>query len=161
MKVQITRKTDGSSVLKCVRRDGTETWQKNTGKTASFFPLHDLTHFAVETELGIRDAFFGVVADGWSIDETGQRGVATRLPPAALFVETVVGTLDSERAGGVRWTAEEFNENIARHLAKGGTTPSRILTDADLARVRKRRAELFAAWHELPDGGTLELTFDP
>jgi len=159
MRVQITKKKDGDSVLKCIRDDGTETWQKNTGRTAAFFPLHDLTHYAVETELGIRDAFFGVVADGWSIDETGQRGVATRLPPAALYVESVVGTLDAERASMARWTADEFNENIARHWAKSGKTPPRRLTDDELARIRKRRAELFEAWHELPDGGTLDLEF--
>jgi len=159
VKVQITKRTDGGSVLKCIRSDGTETWQKNHGPTAAFFPLHDLTHYAVETELGISDAFFGLVAQGWSIEETGQRGVAARLPGDALFVENIVGTLDAERASSARWTAEEFNENIARHAAKGDRPVPRALTDAELARIRKRRAELFTLWRELPAGETLVLTF--
>ena len=46
--VRITKRTDGGAVLKCVRADGSETWQKQEGKQAAFFPLHDLTHFAVE-----------------------------------------------------------------------------------------------------------------
>jgi len=162
MKVQITKRKDGDTVLRCVRADGSVSWQKQTGQHARFFPLHDLTHFAVESELNVPTGFFGLVAMGWDIDETGQRGVATQMPVESLYVENVVGTLDSERASMTRWTAAEFNENIERHLAKGGRTPPpRQLTDDDLARIRKRRAELFEAWHELPEGETLDLDFTP
>ena len=159
MRILLMKRTDGSSVLKCIRADGSETWQKQQGTHAAFFPLHDLTHFAVETELGIRHAFFGVLADGWTIEETGQRGVAAKLPPDALFTEQVVGTLDAERASGTRWTAEEFNDALARNAKADGRPVPRLLSDDDLVRVRKRRAELFAEWHALPPGGTLELAF--
>jgi hypothetical protein len=157
--IQITKRTDGNTVLKCVRADGSETWQKQEGKNAAFFARHDLTHYVVESELGVRTAFFGLIADGWSIDETGQRGVAAKLPVDAVFVENVVGTLDSERASGSRWTADEFNENTARFAANGGRPVPRKLTDDELARIRKRRAELFAQWAELKSGDTMELTF--
>lgn len=146
-------------MLKCIRADGTETWQKQQGGHARFFPLHDLTHFAVETELGIGKGFFGVVASGWDIDATGQRGVAATLPADALFVEQVVGTLDTERASGTRWTAEEFNDSLALKARADGRAPPRVLTDEELLRVRKRRAELFSQWHDLAPGGTLELSF--
>jgi len=159
MRIQITKRADGATVLKCTRADGTETWQKQQGGHAAFFSRHDLTHYVVESELGIRNAFFGLIADGWTIDETGQRGVAAKLPPDAIFVENIVGTLDSERASGSRWTAEEFNENTARFAANGGRPVPRKLTDDELARIRKRRAELFAQWAELPAGEALELTF--
>ena len=56
MKIELSKRADGSSVLKLTRRDGTSDWQKQTGPQANFFPLHDLTHYAVETELGIRNA---------------------------------------------------------------------------------------------------------
>ena len=158
MRIVLTKKTDGTTILKCVRDDGTETWQKND-KHAAFFALHDLTHYAVETELGILAGFFGVVASGWEIDETGQRGVATTLPADALFTETVVGTLDAERASGTRWTAEEFNAALALKARTDGRPAPRVLTDEELARVRKRRAELFAEWHSLPPGNSLELRF--
>ena len=159
LRIQITKRTDGGAVLKCIRADGSETWQKQQGHQAAFFPLHDLTHFAVETELGIRDAFYGLIASGWSIEDTSARGVASRLPPDAIFVENVVGTLDTERASGSRWTADEFNENTERFAANGGRPVPRKLTDDELAQVRKRRAELFTQWRELPAGQTLVLTF--
>ena len=157
--VRITKRTDGGAVLKCVRADGSETWQKQEGQHAAFFPLHDLTHFAVESELGIRGAFYGLIADGWSIEETTGKGARGALPPDAIFVENVVGTLDTERASGSRWTAEEFNENTARFAANGGRPAPRRLTDDDLARIRKRRAELFEQWRDLPPGQTLELAY--
>lgn len=162
MKVTLDKRKDGSVVLKFTREDGTEEWQKQQGPTAAFFPLHDLTHFSVEMELGIRNAFFGLVASGWSIEDTTGKGKRGAIPHDAIFVESVVGTLDTERASGSRWTAEEFNENNARQAAKGGRPAPRTLTDDDLGRIRKRRAELFSAWQELAPGRTLELSFpDP
>jgi len=157
--VRITKRTDGGAVLKCVRADGTETWQKQEGTHAAFFPLHDLTHFAVESVLGIPNAFFGLIADGWSIDETTGKTPRGPLPPDAIFVENVVGTLDTERASGSWWTADEFNENTARFARQGGRPDPRLISDDELTRVRKRRAELFSRWSELPAGQTLELQF--
>ena len=162
MRVTIDKRMDGSVVLKFTRKDGSEDWQKQHGPTAAFFPLHDLTHYSVETELGIARAFYGLVASGWSIEDTTGKGTRGPIPDDALFVESVVGTLDTERASGSRWTAEEFNENTARQMAKGGRAALRLLTDDDLSRIRKRRAELFSAWQELAPGRTLELNFpDP
>ena len=157
--VRITKRTDGGAVLKCVRADGSNTWQKQEGKQGAFFPLHDLTHFAVESELGVRNAFYGLIADGWSIDETTGKTPRGPLPPDALFVEGVVGTLDAERASGSRWTAEEFNDSAALHAKNSGRPAPRQLTDDELARIRKRRAELFTAWNELPTGQALDLAF--
>lgn len=156
--VRITKRTDGGAVLKCVRADGSETWQKQQGSYAAFFPMHDLTHYAVETELGVTNAFYGLIADGWSIEETGESRPEP-LPIEAIYVEHVVGTLDSERAGGVRWTAAEFNDTIAISFRKNGAGVPRTLTDDELARIHKRRAELFERWRALPAGQTLELSF--
>jgi hypothetical protein len=157
--IELSKRRDGSAILKCVRADGTEVWQKQDGKYAAFFPLHDLTHYAVESELGIDNAFFGLIARGWSIEETQGKSPRGALPVEALFVENVVGTFDTERASGSRWTAEEFNASTALHASSNGRPAPRALTDEELARVRKRRAELFAAWRELPGGETLRLTF--
>lgn len=159
MRILIEKRRDGSSVLKCVRVDGSETWQKQDGAQAAFFPLHDLTHFAVESELGVRSGFYGLIAHGWTIDDTTGKGARGPLPADAIFVEGVVGTLDAERAGGVRWTAEEFNDSAARLAAGGGRAAPRTLTDDELDRIRQRRAELFARWRDLEPGEALDLLF--
>ena len=55
--IRIKKKPDGSAALSCQRADGSVTWQRQTGPQGAFFPLHDLTHYAVETELGLEQAF--------------------------------------------------------------------------------------------------------
>lgn len=70
--VRIKKKTDGSAALSCVRADGTTTWQRQEGQLGRFFPLHDLTHLAVETVLGFRRAFFGLLAEGWDMSDFGK-----------------------------------------------------------------------------------------
>ncbi len=160
LKIHLTKRTDGGVVLKCVRADGSETWQKQEGRHATFFPLHDLTHLAVETVLGIHAGFYGLIASGWSIDDTTGKASRGDLPDEALFAEYVVGTLDSERASGARWTADEFNETAERFARSAGRSSPRRLTDDEIARVRKLRAELFARWHALRPGETLSLDFD-
>jgi len=159
--IQLTKRTDGGAVLKCVRSDGSETWQKQEGSHAAFFPLHDLTHYSVESELGLTNAFYGLIGQGWSITDTEGRGPRGRLPAEAVFAEWLVGTFDAERASSERWTAAEFVDTGTRHFAKSGMALPRGLTDDELWRIRKRRAELFAEWHALRPGATLELSFAP
>ena len=50
--VRIKKKTNGEAALTCQRADGSITWQRQEGQASRFFPMHDLTHFAVESILG-------------------------------------------------------------------------------------------------------------
>ena len=163
--VRIKKNRDGSAALTCVRADGSVTWQRQTGHSGSFFPIHDLTHYAVETTLGVRQGFFGLLAEGWDISDTGGKGTRGPLPAEALAVEMVVGFLDAERAGGGEWSAAEFAEIIALHAAARGTPPAErppadMITDAHLAAVRSAMRALFARWMDVEPGDTLELPFD-
>jgi hypothetical protein len=158
MRIQITKRRDGSGVLRCVRSDGSVTWQKQE-RQAAFFALHDLTHFAVESTLGFRQGFYGLIEAGWDVEDTTGQRARGPLPDEALEVEYFVGSLDAERAGGATWTADEFNEHAAIHAAASGRVIPRLLTTNDLARVRARRDELFREWFALAAGETLELGY--
>ena len=153
MRVEIVKRADGGGVLRCTRSDGSVTWQKQ-GRHAAHFALHDLTHFAVESTLGFRQAFFGLIAAGWDIEDTTGKGHRGALPPEALKAERIVGLLDSERASGERMTAEELRDFYG---TKGEPVP--LISSDDLHRVRARRSELFAQWRAVPAGGTIELQF--
>ncbi len=142
-----------------MRDDGSTTWQKQESRNAPFFASHDLTHFAVESVLGFRQGFFGLVAKGWDIEDTTGKGERGRLPDEAVHVESIVGALDSERASGDVWPSEDFNRHLAIHAETAGMTKPRLLADEELSAVRLRRAELFARWRALPAGETLELHF--
>lgn len=158
--IQLSKRADGHVVLRCIRADGSATWQRHHGRMAGFFPLHDLTHYAVETELGFRRGFYGLIADGWDIADTGERPTRGPLPQEAVAVEHLVGLLDVQRANGSEWSADELNAEIAGLAAARQFPCPRAFTGGEWTRVRTRLHELFARWIVLPPGATLELTFD-
>ncbi|HTU47994.1 MAG TPA: hypothetical protein VMF91_23245 [Bryobacteraceae bacterium] len=147
LRIQISKQPDGAEVLRCTRENGSVTWQKQT-RHAAHFVLHDLTHFAVETALGYRHGFFGLIADGWDIDDTTGKGARGPLPPEAIEVERIVGLFDSERGSGVLWAIEEFSQFAPRALSA-----------AEIHTVRNLRAELFEKWFAIAPGQNLELWF--
>ena len=147
LQIEISKQTDGSGILRCRRGDGSITWQKQA-RHAAHFALHDLTHFAVETALGYRFGFFGLVAAGWELEDTTGKGTRGPLPEEAIHVEQLVGLFDTERASGLLWTAEEFNQYAPRPL-----------TEAEIQRVRALRGALFQQWFAIAPGERLQLIF--
>src|ERR1700730_11229516 len=103
--IRIKKKTDGHTALSCIRADGTTTWQRQEGAQATFFPKHDLTHYAVETVLGHRQGFYGLVLAGWDFSDFGSPWRRGRLPVEASISEMIVGVLDLERRIGERPSA--------------------------------------------------------
>jgi hypothetical protein len=161
LSIRIKKKTDGAAALSCTRPDGSTTWQRQEGQLGRFFPLHDLTHFAVETVLGFKRAFYGLVAEGWDLSRFADPGMSRQLPEEAGLAEVLVGFLDVERATGTRATAEDFNWKIRTYYDEHGTpTPTFRMTDDLLDRIRAVRADLFARWHAVQPGDSLELSFD-
>jgi len=146
--IEISKRQDGAGVLRCTREDGSVTWQKQA-KHGAHFALHDLTHYSVETALGYRRGFFGLIAEGWEVDDTTGKGARGPLPVEAVEVERIVGLFDAERGSGMLWTLEEFNQFAPR-----------ALSDADIQRVRAVRGELFRRWFAVAPGEKLELTFE-
>lgn len=155
MVVQLKKGRDGLPTLVCVRADGTRTWRK----VHPFFPIHDLTHYAVESILGFGAAFFGLVASGWSLDAFTNGGASARLPAEALWAEHIVGLFDLERGMQRPLGTEEFGEALATSLAHQGVPPFRPLSPGELTAVRALRSDLLARWLALAPGETLALSF--
>jgi hypothetical protein len=146
MIIQLKKGKDGPPTLACVRADGSRTW----ARVHPFFPAHDLTHCAVESVLGFGQAFFGLVAAGWEIDDFARPGAARRLSPEAVRAERIVGLLDLERASGRVYDVAEFD------AAAPGEPP---LTTTQLVAIRALRDELHGRWLALAPGETLDLPF--
>jgi hypothetical protein len=149
LKIEFAKQADGAVVLRCTRDDGSLTWQKHT-RHAAHFVLHDLTHYAVESCLGYRSGFFGLMAAGWNAEDTTGKGARGPIPAEAVEVERIVGLFDSERGAGVLWSLEEFNASAPR-----------TLTSHDVQSVRSLRADLFRQWFAVALGAKLELQFEP
>jgi hypothetical protein len=158
--IRIKKGADGRTSLSCTRADGTTTWQRQEGDQARFFPRHDLTHYAVETVLGLGKGFYGLVASGWDLSDFGSPWPRGRIPAQANMSELIVAFFDLERRTGERSTAEELNNRLAELCAQKGFPKPPAISEGDLARVRRKRAEVFEQWDAIEPGGALELTFD-
>lgn len=148
-------------VFELRRQDGTTTREKRSGSTAEFFSPHNLTHFAVECELGLGNAFYGLVARGWDLRDFGRPWPRGSLPPEALLAEILVRYLDVTRASGHPLTAHDCNGSVREYFA---TTPHAVefsITDEALQRIRIRLDTLLNRWYAVGPREILTLSFDP
>ncbi len=159
--IRIKKGKDGRTALSCTRADGTMTWQRQLGAQAVFFPKHDLTHCAVESTLGLRKGFYGLVSAGWDFSDFGSPWPRGKIPPEANISEMIVGFFDLERRIGERGLATELNQELAEYCAENDLQAQFQFTEDDLARVRAKRAQLFAQWDAVLPGDSLEVVFDP
>jgi hypothetical protein len=155
MRICLKKGRDGPSTLTCIRANGSRTW----GREHPFFPVHDLTHCAVESVLGFEEAFFGLIAAGWDIDDFARPRAHHQLPFQALVAEHIVAVLDREGAQAAPTTAAELNEAVLASLGSAERVQFPLVTDAQLRAVRALRARLAAQWHDLPPGATLAVAF--
>lgn len=155
MQIRITKGRDGPATLSCVRADGTSTWTK----VSDYFPLHDMTHFVVETTLKIPNAFYSLVRDKWDITEFAVKGNAARIPPQANLVEALVGRLQRDLMPGSQFNAETYNEEVDAVLEGIGNPERRHVSEAELEEMRRRLRELLTQWKRLAPGESLELEF--
>jgi|SRR3954463_10617526 hypothetical protein len=158
--VRIKKKSNGEAALTCERGDGSVTWQRQEGQLGRFFPLHDLTHFAVESVLRFDGAFFGLISTGWDISDFAAPGAKHRLTEQARLAEMLVGFFDLEQRTGVLGDARDFAWKIRTYCEEHKMPPpSFVITDEQIAAIRAKRSELFSAWQIVPPGETLELRF--
>lgn len=159
MQIRFQKAKDGSATLSCIRDDGSSTWSNGV---QDFFVWHDLIHYAVETTLGCRQAFFGLLASGWNIDDFEKRdpktGRTPPLPAETVGVENIVGLLSSELVGAMPPSHAEFSELLASACA-GFDFPPPAVTPEQLDAIRAAVAALHSRWRDLPPGGVLELPF--
>lgn len=158
--LHLKKRLEGGSSLTLERADGSRTFQRQTRHT-EFFAAHDLTHYSVETTLGLSGAFYGLIARGWDFESFERPYPRGPIPEEALFVERVVGLLDVERhqaaSGATPGTAAELNALILEQY--GSSSVPRHLTDAELDAIRTQLRGSLRDWAALPAGDTLVLRF--
>lgn len=129
------------------------------------FPPHDLTHFAVETTLGFRRGFYGLLADGWEIADFAAPWPRGPVPDEATVVEVLVGCFDAERRQLTRWSAEEFGQHARTYIASREAVQHksvprlRDLSQVEIDRVRACRDALLVQWHALGAAQEMRLEF--
>lgn len=130
-------------------RDGIDLETKST-------LIHDLLHFAVETEAGLKDGFWGSLAAGRTFAqlggdaEEGMRGASDEL----ALIERIVGAMSGSVKGASATRMMEGFRNFA--LAQDAPLPAWLDEDF-IARVQERMRQLLGHWNGTPFADKMSL----
>ena len=119
--------------------------------------FHDLLHYAVESEAGLKGSFYGILGKIGGYEELSVAGGAA-LGGEIAIIERVVGAL----AGALQQDdldAEAFAAQAAEYLDIYEERAPRWFTPAFIAAVRERMRQLMGRWMAAPFGETMELEF--
>lgn len=157
LNIRLTKRLNKLPLLICTRPDGSQTISEIT-----VGPQHDLAHYAVETTLGHRRAFYGLVAEGMNIEDFSVAGAARKLdlPLEAVHTEFIVGLLQIELTTGRPFA--DFNAELSKALA-GARKPVAApppIGEAQLSTIRATLTSLWRQWLALPPNGSMELEFE-
>jgi hypothetical protein len=155
MLIRLTRLTNERHRLEFVRDDGTSEARELETRSAL---LHDLVHYAVETEAGLEASFYGQLAGGKTYE------ALTAEPsddPEAMQTEAVVARIQG-LAKNDAWSRVDpgsVAESIAAGFRALQSTPPTWLTADLIDRVRDRLRRVQGRWRATPFHQTLELDF--
>lgn len=160
MKITLKKMDNKPSIITITRNDGTTTWSRLHPNLED----HDLAHYAVESILEIKDAFFGLIEEGYAISDFGlpreQKPARLRqplIPEHALQVEHLVNLLQMEylNEGSEIDIIGELSIICSSHQIA-------VLSELDpksLAQIRKLYHDLSDHWSNLSSGDELSLFF--
>ena len=160
MQIIFSKLKSKRNTLTCIREDGSRTWaQIHPG-----MEMHDLAHYAVETELGYQAAFYGLLKQGYDIgdfelprSERPEALMPKNLPAESLITEHLVNLLQISFVQGEEGMA--MLDTLRTILQDNHLPFPNQLTPEKLEAIQSRLQSLMIDWRKIPDGGTFELTF--
>jgi hypothetical protein len=154
MLIRFTRLTNDRHRFEIVRDDGSgEAHDLETRSTM----LHDLVHFAVETEAGLKNSFYGRLAQGLAFEDLTEKPGR----PEAMQTEAVVARIQGSLKDGA--AAETDPAELAREIVAGfesvGAQPPDWVTPEFIVGVRERLRRLQGQWRATPFHEAMALDF--
>lgn len=140
--------------LTCVRDDGSITWTHiHRG-----FVHHDFAHYVVETTLGFKNAFFGLVAKGHDIPDFNEPKAKRpfEIPKEAMDTEPIVALLQVDSPN----IPDPQDANSDGLFQEHSATLSVDVTDEQLEVMRQKLQALLQQWGDLQPGESMTLQFD-
>lgn len=153
--VQFTRISPTHHRFAIRRPDGTSEQRELETKT---FLLHDLVHFALESQAGLRHSFYGRLAQGAAYADFADPAAAAAHGPELLAAELLAGPLQKALVGDFDPAA--FHARFVSYLDSIGGTPPAWFTVELLGRVQAHLRALLGRWRATPFGESLELRFE-
>jgi len=155
MLIRLTRLTNDRHRLEFVRDDGTREARELETRSAL---LHDLVHYAVETEAGLNESFYGQIASGKTYEAlTAEPSGKAEAMQTEAVVARIQGLLKDDAWSQV--AAGKLAESIAAGFRSLGREPPAWLTGDLIVRVRERLRRVQGQWRATPFHQTLALEF--
>lgn len=152
--IRLARNDDGTAELVLVRTDGGNT-RLPLGPADGFGAAHDLALYAVETELGLRDGFYGRAAEG-AATVAAEAGAAED----AVLADAMAGVLVRE-VFGQTLSIEGFNFEVGAGVAARRAGLAAPALPASLVeRLRTVFASLRRRWDAIAPGAMMELRWN-
>ena len=145
--------TDERHALEIVRDGGLR--ERVECETRSYL-MHDLLHFAVESEAGLQGGFWGRLAAGTTLAELNDRTKPMGPPETdeMAAIEQLVGALHGATKGR---PAEELVAGMRRFAEALDASIPDWLTEEFVTRVKERLRRLVGHWNATPYGGSMDL----
>lgn len=155
MQIRLTRLTNERHRLEIVRDDGTREAHELETRSAL---LHDLVHYAVETEAGLQASFYGLLASGKTYESlTAEPPKDPETMQTEAVVARIQGMTKSDAWAGI--DPEAFAQLIVAGFRSIGGEPPAWLNGDLIVRVRERLRRVQGQWRATPFHHTLALEF--
>jgi hypothetical protein len=157
LRISFRKITDERHVLEVARADRrTESVECETRS----YLLHDLLHYAVESEARLQSGFWGHLAAGKTLAQMNDRSGAGTADVAGEVgaIERLVGAMHMTTKGR---SSREIVEGVRRFYESIGEQAPAWLTEALVDAVHERMRRMQGAWRATPRGGSVELSFPP
>ena len=156
MTIAFSKKENKQHTLTCTRTDGSQTWMQ----VSDFFVAHDLMHYATETVLQYKDAFYGMLNRAINITDfekpKSQRTVV--LSEQAIIAEHLVNLLLIEHNQGAM---ADFNETLLLSFAADNPEiKPPVVSEEMYKKIHNIFNEQINKWYKLATGETLVLNFN-
>jgi len=155
VKIQIKKRSNSKHVISYLR-DGLETYWIEAD---NFLVLHDLCHFAIETTLGYKTAFWGLIASGINpnVFENKEKRDALELSNEAWYAEHLANLFLIEYTQG---SFENINEIFKQcMLEHSSNVAMKQFSDTEIKAIRISIDQVIEKWKNIEVDNLLSLEF--
>ena len=147
--------SDERHTLEIRRADGRS--EQISCETRSYL-FHDLLHYAVESEAGFHDGFWGELASGKTLAELNERTTQSMGEAGSpmLMVEQIVGALTTTMKGR---SVQDVVAGLHRNADALSWTIPQWLTPSFVKAVQERMRGLLGRWRSTPFGHSMDLSW--
>lgn len=161
LKLQFKKQKDHSAILTFFRTDGTSTYTK----IRPGLEVHDLAHYVVETALDFKEAFYGLINQGYTVpdferprEERPLALIPANLPQESLQTEFIVNQLQIQLYNSGE--QDQFLPTLAQAMTAKGLPMPANLTAEKIAQMLDELQQLVEQWRLIKAGEVLHLEME-